>query len=43
MFLNSDLTYQMAIECEHEGKKPVNIIGIEIMLCDDCAKKIKES
>jgi len=32
----------MTIECNHEGRKPVDIIGIKIMLCDDCAKKIKD-
>ena len=31
----------MTISCNHIGKKPVDVIGIEIMLCDDCAKKIK--
>lgn len=33
----------MTIACNHEGKKPVDVIGIEIMLCDECAKKIKGS
>ena len=32
----------MTISCNHENKKPVDVIGIEIMMCDDCAKKIKE-
>jgi len=32
----------MTISCTHENKKPVDVIGIEIMMCDDCAKKIKE-
>jgi len=30
----------MTISCNHKNKKPVDIIGIEIMLCDECAKKI---
>jgi len=32
----------MTISCNHENKKPVDVIGIKIMLCDECAKKIKE-
>jgi hypothetical protein len=32
----------MTISCNHENKKPVDVIGIEIMLCDECAKKIKD-
>lgn len=32
----------MTISCDHENKKPVDVIGIEIMLCDECAKKIKK-
>ena len=31
----------MTIECNHKGKKPVDVIGIEILLCDECAEKIK--
>jgi len=33
----------MTISCDHENKKPVDIIGIEIMLCDKCAEKLKET
>lgn len=33
---------EMTISCDHEDKKPVDIIGIEIMLCDKCAAKLKE-
>ncbi len=32
----------MTISCDHENKKPVDIIGIEIMLCDKCAKLLKD-
>jgi len=32
----------MTISCDHENKKPVDIIGIEIMLCDECAKLLKD-
>jgi len=32
----------MTISCSHENKKPVDVIGIEIMLCDDCAAKLRE-
>ncbi len=32
----------MTISCNHKNKKPVDVIGIEIMLCDECAAKIKE-
>lgn len=32
----------MTIECNHDDKKPIDFIGIEIMLCDACAEKIKE-
>ena len=34
---------KMTIACNHEGKKPIDVIGIEIMLCDKCAEKIKQS
>jgi hypothetical protein len=32
----------MTIECNHDDKKPVDVIGIEIMLCDECAEEIKD-
>ena len=32
----------MTISCDHENKKPVDIIGIEIMLCDKCAKLLQK-
>lgn len=36
------IQFKMTISCDHENKKPVDIIGIEIMLCDKCAAKLKE-